>query len=81
MTGLGFGRPYCAICANRDLTILCQTGRIESEAPAMRTTAQPPDPGAPPPANGCGGRFELALVAAFKAGSAPPPGGDRGPRG
>lgn len=47
----------------------------------MRTTAQPPDPGAPPPANGCGGRFELALVAAFKAGSAPPPGGDRGPRG
>ncbi|MGN5375185.1 hypothetical protein [Sphingomonas hankookensis] len=49
----------------------------------MRITAQPPDPPAPPPASGCGCRFELALVAAFKAGGAvaPPPPIARPPRG
>ncbi len=46
----------------------------------MRNDAQSPDPRtaplAPAPANGCGARFELALVAAFKGG--PPPSRPRG---
>ena len=37
----------------------------------MRTPAQPPDPNAAAPPSD-GGRFELALVAAFKTGCVPP---------
>ena len=36
----------------------------------MRNDAQSPEP-APAPAAGCGTRFELALVAAFKGGATP----------
>lgn len=47
----------------------------------MRNPAQPPDPKATAPAS-CGGRFELALVAAFKTGCVPPaPGIGRPPKG
>ena len=38
----------------------------------MRNDALSPDP-APAPAAGCGTRFELALVAAFKGGATPAP--------
>ncbi|WP_156348527.1 hypothetical protein [Sphingomonas sp. Leaf23] len=39
----------------------------------MHNDAQSPDPIAPtrPSATGCGARFELALVAAFKGGAIP----------
>lgn len=42
----------------------------------MRNDTLCPDPraapAAPTPASGCGARFELALVAAFKGGTPPP---------
>ncbi|MDJ0278693.1 hypothetical protein QLH51_18015 [Sphingomonas sp. 2R-10] len=38
----------------------------------MPNPVQPPDPATPSAAGGCGTRFELALVAAFKAGGASP---------